>query len=284
MGVQKKPSLRAQILGRLLRDHRERAGLRAGEAGERIQRDQSSISRMESGYLPARVPDIEALLRLYGVDDPQARDTLISLSQDIFRQGWADDYANHVSPAVLDFPWLERRSNMISSLDTTSLGGLIQTRDYAEACIRAVDPDADEAQIQSWIEFRMARQQVLHRPEPPQLRAVLDEALFHRPVGGSEVMQAQLTHLLELTEKPAIEIRVMSLSSGAYAGVAGSFQVFSVSGLTSDIAWSDTLAGVLYVEADQAVRYTRTFARVWAAALDADTSRRRIEAAAEQMR
>ncbi|MFB9471495.1 helix-turn-helix domain-containing protein [Nonomuraea salmonea] len=65
-------TLRAQWLGKQLRDLRERAGLTLKEAGEYVQRDGSTVSRFEAGLYPARTPGVLALLDLYGVTTPRS--------------------------------------------------------------------------------------------------------------------------------------------------------------------------------------------------------------------
>ena len=43
------------------------------------------------------------------------------------------------------------------------------------------------------------------------------------PVGGPDVMKAQLLHVLAMTVRPYITVRVVPVSVGAHAGGAGSF-------------------------------------------------------------
>ena len=61
------------------------------------------------------------------------------------------------------------------------------TRDNPEAGHRAAGERADAAPAG-----------VLHRPMPPRLWAVIDEAALRRPIGGASVARAQLEHLIEM--------------------------------------------------------------------------------------
>ncbi|HEX2416991.1 MAG TPA: helix-turn-helix transcriptional regulator, partial [Micromonosporaceae bacterium] len=61
-------TLRAQWLGKLMRDLRESAGLSLKDAGDHIVRDPSTVGRMEAGITPARPVDLRELLNLYSVD------------------------------------------------------------------------------------------------------------------------------------------------------------------------------------------------------------------------
>ena len=78
--TKKHATMRAQWLGQGLRSLREARGLTMDEVGEYLQRDGSTVSRFETGVYPARMPDVLALLDLYGIHDPTQRQFLIKLS------------------------------------------------------------------------------------------------------------------------------------------------------------------------------------------------------------
>lgn len=174
------------------------------DAGRYLQRNSATVSRFESAEYPIRRPDVLALLDLYGISEGRQREALLALGEDVWKKGWWDGYAEHIAGSLIDLTWLEARAEEIRSFDGLVLPGLLQTREYAEATIRAVDPTAPVDQTERWVEFRMKRQQVLAAEQPPHLAAVLDEALLHRPVGGPETMRAQLAHLADLAGRPGI--------------------------------------------------------------------------------
>ena len=55
------------------------------------------------------------------------------------------------------------------------------------------------------------------------MHVVLDEAVLHRPVGGSRVMVGQLCRLLDDGQRDNIDIRVLPFHVGAHPAVAGAF-------------------------------------------------------------
>ena len=63
---------------------------------------------------------------------------------------------------------------------------------------RARHPD----EIERRISLRMGRQELLTKPGGPRLWAIVDEAALRRPIGGTEVMRAQLVQLIQATEEP----------------------------------------------------------------------------------
>jgi transcriptional regulator with XRE-family HTH domain len=263
-------TLRAQWLGKGLRDLRESAGLSLKKAGDHLIRDQSTISRMETGSLPARLSDVRELMNLYGVTDPELRTGLEALTRDIWIKGWWDDFAADLHVRVVDLAWLEARSEELRSFNLPVLHGLLQTPEYAEAVMRTMDPEASDSQIARWIEFRMKRQEVLDRLS---CTAILDETLFHRPFGGTRVMHDQLAHLLDISERPNLTIRVLPYRAGTLAGPEGGFTLLTMPAPFPVVAQVTTEAGTSYLEMPKAARFEATYLRLHHHALDAEESR-----------
>jgi transcriptional regulator with XRE-family HTH domain len=262
MAIRRGPTLRAQLLGQKLRELREEHQLTLKEVAEYLQRDASTISRFESGILPARVPDVLAYLDLCGVDDARRRDALKRLSQDVFQKGWWDGYTDEVAGTLIDRIWLESRALEIRAFETVVLPGLLQTREYAETVIRADDPDASDTQIDRWIEIRLTRQQLLDRPEPVRLTAIIDESALRRRVGGNATMRAQLDRLIEAATRPTVELMVVPATVGAHASPGGSFEIFHMPEPYSDVGYVLTPAGEIYVEATGAERLATRYHRL----------------------
>lgn len=259
---------RAIWLGQQLNAHRTRAGVTLAQAGEYLARNPSTVSRAESGEVPARIGDVVALMNLYGIDDAQDRANLESLAREVWQKGWLDPYRKTLTTGFIDYAWVEARASEVRSFDGLVLAGLLQTRDYAEAVIRAVDPDESEELIQRGIEYRMQRQQVLDREQPFLYRGILDEGVLRRPVSGPEVMAAQLARLRAMADHDRVELRVLPLGAGAHAGQGGAFQVFTQPYPYAVVGYAETLGGSIYVEAEEAERFSRAYDLLETAALD----------------
>jgi hypothetical protein len=192
--------------------------------------------------LPARVPEVLAYLDLAGLDDPRRRDMLRQLAQDVWQKGWWDGYNDDIAAMLIDRVWLESRARRLCSYET-SVPGQLQTEEYADAIIRAADPDLTGEQVARRVEVRMNRQQILDREEPVELYAILDEAALRRPVGTRKTMRAQLRRLAEGADKPHIQLRVLPMSVGAHPGVDGPFVVIELPDPTRwSVTWTARLA------------------------------------------
>ena len=255
-------TLRAQWLGQQLREMRETAKLTLKEVGDFIKRNPSTVSRIESGMLPARVPEVLAYLDICGVDDRKRRDDLKTMSEDAWQKGWWDGFSADVVGSLIDWIWLESRATEIFSFQVGVLPGLLQTRDYAEALIRAADVDASEEQVTRFVELRMARQQRLDDDDPIRLSTIIDEGALRRMVGGPEVMRAQLAHLREAARRQHVEILVLPADAGAHASPDGAFDVFRMRPPYPFAGFICTAAGNLVVEGDKAEALVRRYDRL----------------------
>jgi hypothetical protein len=121
--------------------------------------------------------------------------------------------------------------------------GLLQTEAYARAVI-STRPGATEADIESDVAERMARQWILTRdePRPPRVLALLDEGVLHRPIASAQAMHDQLVHLVEMSTMPNVTIQVVPYTSGGHSGLAGAFIVADFVDQPS-IVWLDDAAG-----------------------------------------
>lgn len=283
MSPAKGPTLRAQWLGKQLREYREQARLTLSQAGEYLQRDKGTVSRIEAGIIPCRAADAMALLNLYGVDDPRVRDGIDRLARDVWCKGWWDDYAADAGNRIIDRAWLEARSEGLRAFHATVFPGLLQTEDYARSVMRAVSPEASWEEVDLWVEFRMNRQHALERVEPLFLDVILDEAVIERgPVDG-EVMRRQLLHVGKMMERPYVAVRILPFSAGLHASPYGPFTIFDMAAPYPYVVQIDAHLGAVYHEGEGVDRFDRTYDHLKTAALSPDESRSMIDAAIEDL-
>ncbi|MDG4790660.1 DUF5753 domain-containing protein [Micromonospora sp. WMMD1102] len=147
------------------------------------------------------------------------------------------------------------------------LPGLLQIREYAEALIRAAHVDASDEQIAQFVELRMGRQQRLTGDDPVRFATVVDEGALRRPVGGVEVMRAQLAHLREMARRRNVEVSVLPYEVGAHASPDGGFTVFRMRPPYPLAGFVTTPAGNLVVEAEKAEKLLQTYDRLREVAL-----------------
>lgn len=116
---------------------------------------------------------------------------------------------------------MEARATYISSYQAQLVDGLLQAEGYARAILSIRTEEGIDARVAA----RMDRQQILDRDDAPLVWVVLSEAVLYQEIGGRAVMRDQLAHLLELGRRPRVNVQVLPYSTGAHAGLMGSFNL-----------------------------------------------------------
>ncbi|MFF8908929.1 helix-turn-helix domain-containing protein [Streptomyces olivaceoviridis] len=250
--MQNGPAVRRRKLGAELRMLRTGAGLTSGEAARLVGWHQSKVSRIETGASGVKPADLGLLLDAYQVRDAHLRELLLMLagSEDAGgRHGWWHAYRGVLPPTYRDFISLESQASAMRTLETTVVPGLLQTPEYARAVTRAAVKDLAEDRLDTLVEVRLARQDVLRSDPPLVLSAVLDEAVLRREVGGPEVMARQLERLMEAARLPQVRLQVLPFAAGAHVGLTGPFVIFSFPSTSDlDVVVLDQLTSSLYLE------------------------------------
>jgi transcriptional regulator with XRE-family HTH domain len=182
------------MLGSQLHRLRESRGITAEQAAEAIRGSHSKISRMENGRTRFKERDVADLLTLYGVADAEERAALLNLAREANTPGWWHAYSDVLSAWLEPYVGLEAAASVIRTYQIQFVPGLLQTEGYARALIRQ-GAAASEEEITRRGELRASRQEILRRPDAPQLWVVVDEGALRRPVGSRQIVREQLEYL-----------------------------------------------------------------------------------------
>ncbi|MBL1109111.1 helix-turn-helix domain-containing protein [Streptomyces sp. 5-8] len=275
--MQNGPAVRRRKLGAELRTLRTGAGLTSGEAARLVGWHQSKVSRIETGSSGVKPADLRLLLDAYGVRDGHLRELLLMLAgaEDAGgRHRWWHAYRGVLPPTYRDFISLESQASAMRTLETTVVPGLLQTPEYARAVTRAAVKDLDEDGLDTLVEVRLARQDVLRSDPPLVLSAVLDEAVLRREVGGPGVMARQLERLMEAARLPQVRLQVLPYAAGAHIGLTGPFVIFSFPSTSDlDVVVLDQLTSSLYLERkEDLMAYSEAFSTLQFHALSPEDS------------
>ncbi len=212
-------------LGAHLRRLRESKGITREDAGWQIRASGSKISRMELGRVSFKERDVADLLTLYGVADEREHAELLALARQANTPGWWHQFGDILPPWFQSYLGLESAASLIRTYEVQFVPGLLQTADYARAVIRLGHSNASNQEIERRIELRRSRQQVLKKASPPKLWAVIDEAVLRRPIGGAQVMGAQIEALIEASKLPHIRLQIIPFDAGGHAAAGGPFAI-----------------------------------------------------------
>jgi hypothetical protein len=252
------------LLGSQLRRLREAKGVGREAAGWEIRASESKISRMELGRVGFKERDVADLLTLYGVTEDGERQSLLSLAREANTPGWWHRYGDLLPNWFQSYLGLESAAAVIRTYEVQFVPGLLQTRDYARAVVMLGHGGAPAADIERRVDLRMRRQELLTRPDAPQLWAVVDEAALRRPIGGAAVTRGQMAALIEVTRLPNVRLQVIPFLAGGHAAAGGAFTILRFPDQDlPDVVYIEQLTSALYLDKrDDVDHYAAAMERV----------------------
>ena len=264
------PTLRRRELGYLLRKLRIDRGLSVDDVTKRLLFSATKVSRLETGRAGASPRDIRDLCVLYEIADPGERERLMSLAREGKQRAWWQElalpYATYVG--------LEAEATSLSAYNSDIISGLLQVEGYARAILEVADPPLDPVAVEQRIEARVKRQDILEQDIGPVLHCILDEGALHRPIGGSAVMQDQLTRIVEVAALPKVTFQLIPLTIGAHPALDSTFVIIEFDEpMVNDVIYVEGAVGNIYLEsATDLERYRRIFSRLRVIALSPEES------------
>ncbi|MFF0000280.1 helix-turn-helix domain-containing protein [Streptomyces avermitilis] len=244
------PTVGQVVLGRRLLDLRERAGLKREEAARILRVAPATVRRMEMAEVSLKIPYLQLLLKAYGVGDEEA-EAFVLLAEEANKPGWWQRFHDILPGWFSMHVSLEGAAALIRSYEPHFVPGLMQTEEYARVVLKsgAIGQTRPE-DVDRYVALRMQRQELLTRENAPRIWAVMDETALRRPVGGPEVMRAQIDKLLEVTKLAHVTLQVIPFSSGPHPGTYGPFVLFRFAmPELPDMVYSEYLTGAVYLDA-----------------------------------
>lgn len=212
-------SVRQRRVSAELRTLRQAKGLTCQQVADALDWSVSKVSRMETGVRGLFPDDVAAMLG-YLEAPAKLRDELLTLVREGEKPNWIQVGAG------LPKHWknlirIENDAKAIYNYEPLVVPGLLQTGDYARAVIGIGNQELSESVVDQLVRTRMGRQALLSKHDAPVLNVMVDEMVLRRPVGDAGCMHGQLQHLLNMVNRPRVEIRVVPFAVGANPGLEG---------------------------------------------------------------
>ncbi|MGW2385161.1 helix-turn-helix domain-containing protein [Streptomyces sp. NPDC001658] len=277
------PTGRQLRLGVELRKLRERAGLTATEAGQLLGTKQALISNIEAGRAGVSAERVGTMACLYDCADKALVEALAAMTGDR-KRGWWEEYREILPPALLDLAEVEHHATQLCAVVTIHIPGLFQTTDYAREIFRQDVPEMSPPDIEHRVSFRIKRQAVLFREVPTPHQAVIHEAALRMKFGGPSLTRSQLHHLLDMSERDHITVRVLPFDAGVLPGSGQSFYYSRGPVPQLDTVHLDQSHGPVFLDSEaQLVKYRVLLERMEAGALSPEKSRDFIHQIAQDL-
>lgn len=133
-----------------------------------------------------------------------------------FEREWREIKHGILLEGFPEYVSYEARAVEIRLFQIGIVPGLLQTTEYAQALadgdVRRGSITAEQAAER--VAFLAERQATLLRERPPMMLVVMDESCIRRPIGGDEVMDAQLQQLCHFAELPNSVLQVAPFDIG----------------------------------------------------------------------
>ncbi|WP_082375990.1 helix-turn-helix transcriptional regulator [Nocardiopsis sp. NRRL B-16309] len=251
--------------GILVKKYRVQAGMTQQELAKAAVIAQSTVSDVERGIKGTRrdhVARIDTALT--------AHDVLVNAWDAAFSPTGMISYFREAAEA-------EQTAVEIRQFALGLVPGLVQVEGYARAISVNASPHAPPDTIDQMVRTRMHRREILDRPHPPMVTVLLDESVLLRRFQNPDVMNAQISHLIDLSHRPRITMQVVPMRTEGHAGLSGAFKLISTPDNNDFVYVEGHKAGMSLKQPEIVSSYNRVFAELRGAALPVPASRSRME-------
>jgi transcriptional regulator with XRE-family HTH domain len=216
----KESTVRARELGAALRKALRAAGLENKEVARKLGWSPSKVSNMLAARRGVTEADVASVLAICGIGGAE-RERLLRLAREAHEPSWLQEHGDRLPPKLRTLIDHENSAVAITEYQALLVPGLLQIPDYARSFMRASATIPAE-EIEERVDARLKRQELFNRQRPAQFRFFIDEMVLRRTGPGRAVMSEQLHHLLRMSVRPYVQIRILP-DTGFHAGFAGSF-------------------------------------------------------------
>lgn len=265
-------SAQERELGSELCRIRKRANVTGREIARILHSDKSIISRIENGA--RQVSELDVAMYLVTCRASEEEFTrLTTLARQITDGPWLRAHGDALPDELRSLIFQENTASAITNYVPLLIPGLLQTEDYAREVFRwagLVPADGIDMRVRA----RLARQQLLHRPQPPALTFYLHEHALRSPVGSATVMHDQLRHLLLVGARTSCTLRAIPHARGPIGILGGAFMLIDHAEHPSLAYVEAQTASVFTEEPADIAAYRQILTKLDALALDAEQSRK----------
>ncbi|OLT22758.1 DNA-binding protein [Pseudonocardia sp. CNS-139] len=195
----------------------EATGKKQADVAKILEVSGGKVSNLVKGSGAIAAGDLERLCNQLGYTDPGYQEALQDLRRHAHKRGsWSTGYKRAYSEDFRLLVDLERSATQLRVAEAEVVHGLLQCETYVRAQY-AESPEMQGVSLEQRIAARLARQEILTRADLVMAQFVLSESCVRRVVGDGAVMQEQIDHLIELSQRPNVFLQVLPFDRPAPA-------------------------------------------------------------------
>ena len=252
----------------------ERSGLTAADVARRLAWSQSRVSRLLSGKRGTSETSLAAVMAILGITGTEF-DRLLKVCREANTRGWLQHFGACLPKQVRTLAAHEDSAVAITDFQPVHVPALLQTPAYARTMM-AKRGTVPAGEIDERVETLIERQRLLSRPPQIRFTFYLHEFVLRLPVGGPAAMSGQLHHLLRLSVRPSVSLRVIPAAAGEHAAMSGAFTLLEFADVRPVVYVERETCGLFLEERPEIAAYGAILADLAAAALSEDASRQLI--------
>jgi hypothetical protein len=171
------------------------------------------VSKLENGHQIPTDDDIRAWTRATNSEN-ESESLLVSLhTLEVQHADWQRILRTGLRPRQNELAELDQKTKLFRAFEVSVIPGLLQTPGYARARfaegIRRLKLPND---INEAVQGRLARQEILHRPDK-RFHFVLTEAALRYRLCPPEIMLSQLGHLISFSTLPNVRLGIIGFET-----------------------------------------------------------------------
>ena len=268
------PTARRVRLATELRKLRERAGLTSTEAAQLLGTSSGQLSNVESSRFGVSPERVRAMAALYSCTNQPYVDALADMAAEKSRGWWWEAYREVLPSGLLSLAELEHHATALRTAFTAHIPGMLQTAEHAREIFSHAIPAPTPPEVEHRVSHRIKRQDFVFRANPNPYSTVIHEAALHMRVGGRRVARDQLRHLIDMSLREHITLRVLPFDVGAFPGSGQSINYLCGPVPPLDTVQLDQFHGPMLIDAEAHLeKYRRLLDVVEAMALSPEKSR-----------
>jgi len=257
---------------------RRRGNRTATDVAAELNVSPSTVTRTELGERDCSEAFFHKLADALGIDGPERaalEAKVISLANST--PTWWEKYGDVVSANYATLLGYEETAVRRRDYQTVLIPAHVQTRDYAMAVTSASFNGLGRHQIEDMVAIRETRQLRLTNEPALELDVLRPQSALMFVVGGAAVHREQLAHLIDVSRRPNVSIRLIPWGAGEGATFPAPFQILSYGDDEPEVVFGQGISGSTFMEEPRDVRrLSSAFRDLAGYALNRDDSRELI--------
>lgn len=229
---------------------------------------------METGERGLYADDVAAVLGLLRVPG-QVRQELLALVRAGEERNWHEIHGK-LPTSWKDVIRFESQASAIYNYQPLMVPGLAQTSEYARTLIKGANDSLAETEGDALVAARMGRQVVLGRSNAPVAHLMIEEMVLRRRMGDPVMMYGQLQHLLAMSARRNVTVRVVPFDAEPAIATQSSVLILEFPDQPT-LAYEETRATSTFLEDEEHIDWTGlAWRKLFAAVMSEEDSRRLI--------